>query len=83
MFILMLQNAGVVIELSINTTSESNGNNVGVLYSQSTSSATISEYVLDFDFFNSIDANDVRRDVLQFVGTNQGNDYNAIKKVFG
>ncbi len=76
-------NAGVVIELSINTTSESNGNNVGVLYSQSSSSATISEYVLDFDFFNSIDANDVRRDVLQFVGTNQGNDYNAIKKFLG
>ncbi|WP_106794352.1 RagB/SusD family nutrient uptake outer membrane protein [Aquimarina sp. Aq78] len=76
-------NAGVVIELSINTTSESNGNNVGVLYSQSSSSATISEYVLDFDFFNSIDANDVRRDILQFVGTNQGNDYNAIKKFLG
>lgn len=76
-------NAGIVIELSINTTSESNGNNVGVLYSQSSSSATISEYALDFDFFNSIDANDARRDILQFVGTNQGNDYNAIKKFLG
>ncbi len=76
-------NAGVIIELSINTSSEANGNNVGVLYSQSSRGNTISEYVLDFDFFNSISTNDVRRDVLQFVGTNRGNDYNAIKKFLG
>ncbi len=76
-------NAGVIIELSINTTSESDGNNVGVLYSQSSGGNTVSEYVLDFDFFNSIATDDVRRDVLQFVGSNQGNDYNAIKKFLG
>ncbi|WP_438711571.1 RagB/SusD family nutrient uptake outer membrane protein [Aquimarina muelleri] len=76
-------NAGVIIELSINTSSEARGNSVGVLYSQSSRGITTSEYVLDFDFFNSIDANDYRKDVLQFVGTNKGNDYNAIKKFRG
>ncbi|WP_271764997.1 RagB/SusD family nutrient uptake outer membrane protein [Aquimarina algiphila] len=76
-------NAGIVIELSINTSSEAGGNNVGVLYSQSSDGSTISEFVLDFDFFNSIDPTDARRDVLQFVGVNQGNDYNAIKKFLG
>ncbi len=78
-----VNNAGVIVELSINTTSESRGNNVGVLYSQSSGSNTTSEYVLDFDFFNSISTDDARRDVLQFVGSNQGNDYNAIKKFLG
>ena len=75
--------AGIVFELSINTTSEANGNNVGVLYSQSNATSTISEYALDFDFFNSISANDLRRNVIQFVGTNQGNDYNAALKFLG
>ncbi|MFT4831451.1 MAG: hypothetical protein ACI815_001099 [Psychroserpens sp.] len=75
--------AGIVFELSVNTTSESNFSNVGVLYSQSNSSATISEYAIDLEFFNNIDANDLRRNVLQFVGTNQGNDYNAVKKFLG
>lgn len=76
-------NAGIVVELSVNTSSESNFNNVGVLYSQSNSSATISEYAVEFDFFNSIDPDDLRRNVIQFVGTNQGNDYNAIRKFLG
>ncbi|MEB8330743.1 RagB/SusD family nutrient uptake outer membrane protein [Flavobacteriaceae bacterium KMM 6897] len=76
-------NAGIVFELSVNTTSESNFSNVGVLYSQSNSSSTISEYAMDLEFFNNIDANDLRRNVLQFVGANQGNDYNAIKKFLG
>ncbi|WP_103865259.1 RagB/SusD family nutrient uptake outer membrane protein [Aquimarina sp. I32.4] len=77
-------NAGVVIELSINTTTQANtGNPVGVLYSQTSRGNTVSEYVMDFDFFNSIDATDARKDVLQFVGTNRGNDYNAIKKFLG
>lgn len=75
--------AGIVIKLAINTTSESNGNNVGVLYSQSNATSTISEYVFDFDFYNSIDDNDVRKDVISFVGTNEGNQYNAIAKFLG
>ncbi|WP_394750102.1 RagB/SusD family nutrient uptake outer membrane protein [Spongiimicrobium salis] len=76
-------NAGIVVELSVNTASEANFNNVGVLYSQSNASSTISEYAVEFDFFNSIDPNDLRRNVIQFVGTNQGNDYNAIRKFLG
>ncbi|MEK6152316.1 RagB/SusD family nutrient uptake outer membrane protein [Flavobacteriaceae bacterium 3-367] len=83
-------NAGIVFELAINTSNEMgsddnppSGNNVGVLYSQSSAGSTISEYAVEFDFWNSIDPNDQRRNVLQFVGTNQGNDYNAILKFLG
>lgn len=75
--------AGIVVKWAVNTTSESNFPNVGVLYSQSNSSATISEYAIDLEFFSSVDPNDLRRNVMQFVGTNQGNDYNAVKKFLG
>ncbi len=82
--------AGLVIELAINTATETTNNNVGVLYSQSTADddtgeieTTISEYAIDFQFFADIDPNDLRRNVIQFVGTNQGNDYNAVLKFLG
>lgn len=75
--------AGIVVKLAINTSSESNGNNVGVLYSQSNATSTISEYVFDFDFFNSIDEDDQRKDVISFVGLNADNQYNAISKFLG
>ncbi|HDZ07259.1 MAG TPA: RagB/SusD family nutrient uptake outer membrane protein [Maribacter sp.] len=75
--------AGIVVKLAINTSSESGGNNVGVLYSQSNATSTISEYVFDFDFFNSIDEDDQRRDVISFVGLNSDNQYNAISKFLG
>lgn len=76
-------NAGIVIELSVNTDSESSANNVGVLYSQSSGGSTISEYAMEFDFVSSILPSDIRLGVLQFTGTNQDNDYNAIKKFLG
>jgi len=76
-------NAGVLIEWSVNTSSESNFNNVGVTYSQTTGASVRSEYVADFAFINSIDTNDVRYDVLTYVGENSGNQYNAIKKFLG
>ncbi|WP_224485520.1 RagB/SusD family nutrient uptake outer membrane protein [Robertkochia aurantiaca] len=77
-------NAGLVYELAVNTSSEANFNNVGVLYSQSNSSATISEYVIDLGFWQSIDVgNDARAEVMRFIGTNQNNDYNAIRKFLG
>lgn len=79
-------NAGIVWELSVNTSSESNFANVGVLYSQSNSSSTISEYAIEFEFWNSIidaDTSDLRANVIQFEGTNAGNDYNAVKKFLG
>lgn len=85
-----VSNAGIVFELAINTSTETGsddvpavGNNVGVLYSQSNDGATISEYAIEFDFWNSIDPDDLRRNVIQFVGTNQGNDYNAVLKFLG
>lgn len=76
-------NAGVLIEWSVNTSSESNFNNVGVIYSQTTGAATRSEYVADFGFINSVDTSDVRYNVLTFVGENSGNQYNAVKKFLG
>ena len=76
-------NAGIVIEWSVDTGSQAGASNVGVLYSQSNATSTISEYAVEFEFFNSIDANDLRRNVIQFIGTNQGNDYNAIRKFLG
>jgi len=76
-------NAGIVYELSVNTSSESRFNNVGVIYSQSNATSTISEYAIDLEFWNSIDVNDIRRNVMQFVGTNQGNNYNAVLKFLG
>ncbi|MDF4203981.1 RagB/SusD family nutrient uptake outer membrane protein [Maribacter sp. SA7] len=75
--------AGIVVKLAINTSSESGGNNVGVLYSQSNATSTISEYVFDFDFFNSIDEDDLRKNIISFEGENAGNTYNAISKFLG
>ncbi|MFV1451220.1 RagB/SusD family nutrient uptake outer membrane protein [Maribacter sp. HS] len=75
--------AGIVIKLAINTTSESNGNNVGVLYSQTTSTADVLEYAFDFDFYNSIDEDDQRLGVISYIGENGGNQYNAINKFLG
>ncbi|WP_324025465.1 RagB/SusD family nutrient uptake outer membrane protein [Maribacter sp. BPC-D8] len=75
--------AGIVVKLAINTSSESGGNNVGVLYSQSNATSTISEYVFDFDFINSIAEDDLRKDAISFVGLNSDNQYNAISKFLG
>lgn len=76
-------NAGVIIEWSVNTSSESGFNNVGVLYSQTTPPNTVSEYVIDYEFFNNLDPNDLRAEVMQYDATNQGNSYNAIRKFLG
>ncbi len=76
-------NAGIVFELAVNTTSESGFSNVGVLYSQTVAGNIRSEYVIDFGFWNSISENDLRRPVLRTVGTFEGNQYNAINKFMG
>ncbi|MDF0717967.1 RagB/SusD family nutrient uptake outer membrane protein [Muricauda sp. 334s03] len=76
-------NEGVIIEWSVNTSSESGFNNVGVLYSQTTPPNTVSEYVIDYEFYNNLDANDLRLDVIQYDATNQGNNYNAVRKFLG
>lgn len=76
-------NEGVIIEWSVNTSSESGFNNVGVLYSQTTPPNTVSEYVIDYEFFNNLDPNDLRLEVMQYDATNQGNNYNAVRKFLG
>ncbi len=81
-------NAGVLVEWSVNTSSESGESNVGVLYSQSSLSggvitSTRSEYVIDAGFLQMIDTSDVRLDILVFDGVYEGNDFNAIKKFLG
>lgn len=76
-------NAGIVIEWSVNTSSESTFSNVGVLYSQTTPPNTVSEYVVDYEFYNNLDPNDLRREVIQFDATNLGNNYNAVRKFLG
>ncbi len=76
-------NEGVIIEWSVNTSSESGFNNVGVLYSQTTPPNTVLEYAVEYEFFTSLDPNDLRREVIQYDATNQGNNYNAIRKFLG
>ncbi|PKV52666.1 SusD-like starch-binding protein associating with outer membrane [Aquimarina sp. MAR_2010_214] len=76
-------NAGIVIELGINTATETTNNNVGVLYSQANSSNDILEYAIDFGFFNSVSNDDARKDVMQYVASNTGVSFNGIKKFLG
>lgn len=76
-------NEGLIIEWSVNTSSESNFSNVGVLYSQTTPPNTVSEYVVDYEFYNNLDPNDLRIGVIQYDATNQGNNYNAVRKFLG
>ncbi|MEM8764694.1 MAG: RagB/SusD family nutrient uptake outer membrane protein [Bacteroidota bacterium] len=54
---------------------------VGVLWSQTASGNVISEYALDFEFFNSISDDDVRKGVLTVIGNNDGVEHNAVNKV--
>lgn len=82
-------NAGIVVEFSVNTSSEANFSNVGVIYSQGSIDGdgnitnTISEYVVDFEFFNSIDNDDARKNVIQFDSANDDDEHNGIRKFLG
>ena len=83
-------NSGIVVEFSVNTSSEANAANVGVIYSQGSLnpdtgeiSNTISEYVVDLEFFNSIDDDDARKTVIQFDSANGDAEHNGIKKFLG
>ncbi|HEA31129.1 MAG TPA: RagB/SusD family nutrient uptake outer membrane protein [Leeuwenhoekiella sp.] len=76
-------NAGVLIEWSVNTSSESTYENVGVLYSQTVSGDLKSEYVIDYAFYTSIDTSDVRRPIMVERVMYSNNDYNAINKFKG
>lgn len=83
-------NAGIVVELSVNTSSESGFSNVGVIYSQGSLDPdtgditnTISEYVVDLEFFNSIDNDDSRKNIIQFDSANGDDEHNGIRKFLG
>lgn len=76
-------NEGVIIEWSVDTGAEPNFSNVGVLYSQTTDAGTVSEYVIDYEFYNNLDPNDLRADVIQYDATYQENNYNAVRKFLG
>lgn len=76
-------NAGIVYELSVNTSSESRYNNVGVIYSQTVSGNVRSEYAAAYDYVQLLDPDDVRSEVAVFDATYDGNNYNAIKKFIG
>ncbi len=75
--------AGLLVEFAVNTGSESGFNNVGVIYSQTISGSTVSEYVVDFGLFNDLDITDVRRNIITFTASNEGNTYNGINKFIG
>ncbi len=76
-------NAGIVIEWSVNTSSESGFDNVGVIYSQTVSGDLRSEYVIDYAFYQSVSDNDIRKPIMVKPATYAGNDYNAINKFIG
>ncbi|AWH73111.1 RagB/SusD family nutrient uptake outer membrane protein [Dokdonia sp. Dokd-P16] len=75
--------AGLLVEFAVNTASESNFNNVGVIYSQTISGSTVSEFAVDFGLFNSLQFSDVRTNIITFAAENEGNNYNAINKFIG
>lgn len=83
-------NAGVLVEYSVNTSSEAGFANVGVLYSQGSLDPdtgeitnTISEYAVAFDFFNSIDDDDIRKSIIAFDSNNGDALYNGVRKFLG
>ncbi len=76
-------NAGILIEWSVNTTTETGFDNVGVLYSQTINGELRSEYVIDYAFFMSVAENDIRKPIMFELGTYDGNTYNAVKKFKG
>jgi len=75
--------AGLLVEFAVNTDSETNFNNVGVIYSQTIGGATVSEYVLDFRLFNLLQITDIRRNIITFTASNEGFTYNGINKFIG
>ncbi len=76
-------NAGIVTEWALNTTTQAAAANVGVLYSQTVATNVRSEYAVDLAFFNSIAQDDIRKTIFIFQGTQDGNTYNAVRKFRG
>lgn len=57
--------------------------NVGVIWSQGAANAVKPEYVVSHELYNLFQDDDIRKEAYTFVGTYQGDQYNAIKKYFG
>lgn len=57
--------------------------NVGVVWSQGAVSAIKPEYVVSYELNELFQDQDIRKEAYTFVGTYQGEQYNAIKKLFG
>ncbi|WP_339701705.1 RagB/SusD family nutrient uptake outer membrane protein [uncultured Marixanthomonas sp.] len=57
---------------------------IGVVWSQGPPPQLIPEYATSFELYNLFAEDDIRRDAYTFFGTDaSGNDYNAIKKLYG
>lgn len=59
------------------------GLNVGVTWSQGGLTALKPEYVISHDFYEMFQDDDIRKDAYTVVGSFGGDQYNAIKKLFG
>lgn len=61
------------------------GLNVGVTWSQGGLSNLIPEYVVSYSFYNSFASDDIRKEAytMPAANTNEGLNFNAIKKLFG
>lgn len=73
--------AGVLFYIP--NTTEGLNNNPGVTWSQGPANAIIPEYVASFELFNLFAADDIRKDAYILPASNSGQQYNAIKKLFG
>lgn len=73
--------SGLLMKLGIDATLDNLS--AGVVWSQSSTTNTISEYAMSFDLFSSLDPNDIRSTAFVFTGNNEGNDYNAVNKWIG
>ncbi|MEM9340160.1 MAG: RagB/SusD family nutrient uptake outer membrane protein [Bacteroidota bacterium] len=76
-----VSNSGILMKLAINQAFDNLS--AGVVWSQSSASNTISEYGMDFELFQSISTEDIRRTVFVFTGSNDGIEHNAINKWIG
>ncbi|WP_420575919.1 RagB/SusD family nutrient uptake outer membrane protein [Ekhidna sp.] len=74
-------NAGILMKLGIDQ--QVDALSAGVVFSQSSSTNTISEYAMAYDLFSAIAADDIRGTAFVFTGVNEGNNYNAINKWIG
>ncbi|WP_196890936.1 RagB/SusD family nutrient uptake outer membrane protein [Aureivirga marina] len=56
---------------------------IGTEYSQTSSQGTRSEYVVDLDFYNLFEDEDIRKAAYIFTGSFAGNNYNHVGKYLG